>query len=61
MTCADEHYNPRIDEAAAWLATTPRRQRDQPAVPLLRERFGLMPAEACRAIAEANLILARAV
>ncbi|TIT10816.1 MAG: hypothetical protein E5W74_15190 [Mesorhizobium sp.] len=48
-----------IDEAATWLALTPRRQRDRPAVPLLRQRFGLTPAEACQAIAAANMILAR--
>lgn len=49
-----------IDEAAAWLASTPRRHRDKPAVPLLRERFGLTASEACQAIAAANLIRARA-
>ena len=48
-----------IDEAARWLATTPRRQRQRAAVPLLRERYGLSAPEACQAIAEANLIKAR--
>lgn len=49
-----------IDEAARWLAITPRRQRDCPVVPLLMERFGLTTKDACAAIREANLILARA-
>ncbi|ESY87522.1 hypothetical protein X739_05945 [Mesorhizobium sp. LNHC220B00] len=49
-----------VDEAANWLAMTPRCQRDQPAVPLLRQRFGLSTKEACQAIAAANLILALA-
>jgi hypothetical protein len=49
-----------IDEAATWLAHTPRRQRDRPAVPLLRERFGLSAPEACQAISAAARILARA-
>ncbi|WP_036262968.1 hypothetical protein [Mesorhizobium sp. WSM2561] len=50
-----------IDEAATWLATTPRRQRGKPAVPLLRGRFGLTAQEACEAIREANLIWARSL
>ncbi|TIW20349.1 MAG: hypothetical protein E5V65_08485 [Mesorhizobium sp.] len=56
----DHLDNPKIEEAAAWLAITPRRQREKPAVPLLRERFGLTPVEACQAISAANLIIARA-
>ncbi|PAP92160.1 hypothetical protein [Mesorhizobium wenxiniae] len=48
-----------IDQAAEWLSLTPRRQRDKPAVPLLRERFGLTAPEACQAMAAANLIKAR--
>ena len=48
-----------IDEAAQWLTTTPCRLRDRPAVPLLRERFGLTAPEACQAIATANLFKAR--
>ncbi|MEI9401148.1 hypothetical protein [Mesorhizobium argentiipisi] len=59
MTGLDHEHTAAIDEAATWLATTPRRQRDRPAVVLLRERFGLTPVEACTAIAQANLILAR--
>lgn len=58
MTTDHEHSD-AIDQAAAWLAVTPRRQRDRPAVPLLRERFGLTTPEACQAVAAANLILAR--
>jgi hypothetical protein len=60
MTGLDHHDNPTIDEAARWLATTPIPQRERPAVPLLRERFGLSAKEACSAIAAANLIKARA-
>ncbi|MBZ9910412.1 hypothetical protein LB557_30950 [Mesorhizobium sp. BR115XR7A] len=56
----DHQDNPNIDEAVRWLSTTPRRQREKPAVPLLRERFGLTAQEACQAIAAANLKLARA-
>ncbi|WP_409371664.1 hypothetical protein [Mesorhizobium huakuii] len=61
LTPAEHEHSAAIDEAARWLAITPKRQRDKPAVPLLRERFGLTAAEACQAIAAANLILARAV
>lgn len=60
MTGIGHHDNPTIDEAARWLATTPVRQRERPAVPLLRERFGLSAKESCMAIAAANLIKARA-
>jgi hypothetical protein len=49
-----------IEEAARWLATTPRHQRPRPIVPSLRQRFGLSAAEACEAIREARLIAARA-
>lgn len=51
----------RIEEAAQWLATTPRAERTRPVVIELRERFGLSAAEACRVLAEANLIRARAL
>lgn len=61
MRCIDEERNPLIDEAANWLASTPRRQRDQTAVPLLKERLGLSTSEACRAVAAASMILAKAV
>lgn len=60
MTGIDHRDNPTIGEAARWLATMPVRQRERPAVPLLRERFGLSAKEACLAIAAANLIKARA-
>ena len=39
-TGLSHQHSAAIDEAAAWLAVAPRRQRDRPAVPLLRERFG---------------------
>lgn len=50
-----------IEQAAQWLATTPRHERPRPAAVELRERFGLKPAEAIEAIREANLIRARAL
>lgn len=58
-TGLDHESSAQIDEAAAWLAKTPRDQRG-PAVPELQRRFGLSATEACAAIRECNLILARA-
>lgn len=52
-------HSAAIDEAAKWLAQTPRHQRG-PAVPELKSRFGLNALEACAAIREANLMRARA-
>lgn len=49
----------KIDEAAKWLAVTPRSQRG-PAVPEVQRRFGLTAAEACEAVRQAGLIRARA-
>jgi hypothetical protein len=49
-----------VELAAEWLANTPRHERNRPAVPLLQERFGLTAQEACQAIEQANLKLARA-
>ena len=40
-----------IDAAVAWLRETQREARRGAAIPQLRERFGLSPAEACQAIA----------
>ncbi|MEZ5780184.1 MAG: hypothetical protein R3D70_00795 [Rhizobiaceae bacterium] len=60
-TGLDHQDNPVIEEAAIWLATTPRHQLHKPAVPLLRERFGLSAPEACQAIAKANLRKAQAI
>ena len=58
-TGLDHTSTSSIDEAVAWLVVTPREQRG-PAVPALQSRFGLTPAEACQAIAAANLARARA-
>lgn len=49
-----------LDAAVAWLRETPKAQRTAPAIPELRRRFGLSPAEACRALAEHHLGFARA-
>ncbi|TIQ05719.1 MAG: hypothetical protein E5X50_19705 [Mesorhizobium sp.] len=49
-----------LDAAVAWLRETPKSQRPGPAIPELRRRFGLSPAEACRALAEHHLGMARA-
>ncbi len=54
-----EHTNPRVTEAARWLATTPDRERPFPIFPELRQRFGLTVLEATQATAEARLIQAR--
>jgi len=56
-----EHsHSAAIDEAARWLATTPRHERPRPLVIELRDRFGLGAVDACAAIREADLIRARA-
>lgn len=52
--------NPRVTEAAKWLATTPERDRPHPIIPTLRQRFGLTMLEATLAAAESVLIQARA-
>ena len=60
LTPPEHEHSAAIDEAALWLATTPRRQIEGAVVPALQKRFGLSPAEACQAIREANLRRARA-
>lgn len=50
----------RITEAARWIVHGDR-DKDKPLVQALKERFGLSAREACEAIAEANLIRARAI
>jgi len=55
-----EQSNPRVTEAAKWLATTPERDRPHPIIPALRRRFGLTVLEATLAAAESVLIQARA-
>jgi hypothetical protein len=50
-----------IQQAAAWLASTPESDRPHPIIPALRERFGLSAVEAVEAIREANQIKARTI
>lgn len=52
--------NPRVTEAARWLALTPDRDKPHPIIPALRRRFGLTVLEATLAAAESVLIKARA-
>lgn len=52
--------NPRVVEAGRWLATAPEHEKPNPIIPALRQRFGLTMLEATEAVAEANLIRARA-
>ncbi|MEP7452801.1 hypothetical protein [Phyllobacterium sp. SB3] len=54
------HDNFKVREAAAWYAINPIDNR-QPAIPLLRERFGLTALEACDAVKEAHIIRARSL
>lgn len=50
-----------IDMALQWLIETPSAKRpDRPLVPVLREIFGLTAVQACEAIREYRLQLARA-
>ena len=56
-----DHPNSSIalDAAVCWLKETPREARPGAAIPQLRARFGLSAAEACRALAEHHLNMAR--
>lgn len=56
----DHELDERIALAARFLVDTPLENRLMPTVPLLRERFGLGPADAIAAIGEADRIRARA-
>ncbi|WP_192798161.1 hypothetical protein [Brucella intermedia] len=55
-----ENGNPRVTEAAKWLATTPDHLKPHPVIQELRQRFGLTVLEATLAAAESVLIQARA-
>lgn len=55
----DHEHDSRISEAARWLAF--EKNPPRPIVPAIRDRFGLTPLQASEAIAEAQLIRARAV
>lgn len=59
MTSETEDRAALIAQAAKWHALNPR-HITQPAVPVLRERFGLSALEACEALSQARLIWARA-
>ncbi|TCQ80246.1 hypothetical protein EDF68_103299 [Ochrobactrum sp. BH3] len=54
-----EQKNPRVIEAAKWLAVTPDKDRPHPIIPELRQRFSLTVLEATLAAAESVLIRAR--
>lgn len=56
-----EHTNPRVIEAARWLATTPDSEKPHPVIEGLRQRFGLTVLEASQAATEARLIRARSL
>ncbi|NKE74066.1 hypothetical protein [Ochrobactrum sp. MC-1LL] len=55
-----ENGNPRVIEAARWLATTPDHLKPHPVIQELRQRFALTALEASLAATEARLIRARA-
>lgn len=48
-----------VDTAVAWHATARRAELVRPAVPCLREWFGLSTQEACAAVREADVIRTR--
>lgn len=50
----------KIDEAAAYLATTPGDKREYPLIPHLQKTYGLTLKEAMEAIRESHMKLARA-
>ncbi len=54
-----EQTNPRVLEAAQWLAVTPDKEKPHPVLEGLRQRFGLTVLEASQAATEARLIRAR--
>lgn len=49
-----------VQEAAAWLATTPRERITNPIIPTLRRQFGLSAVEAVEAVRQAQVKQARA-
>lgn len=53
-------HNPRVTEAATWLALTPDHLKPHPVIQTLRQRFALTALEASLAATEARLIRARA-
>ncbi|WP_235919444.1 hypothetical protein [Aureimonas psammosilenae] len=59
-TGCDHGDNPNVLEAARYLASLPRLRHPRPIIPHLKEKFGLTAKEACEALAQCSLILARA-
>ena len=55
----DHQSNPRISEAAQFLATTPPIERPKPLLPALKAMFNLSLVEAVESIRESRLIRAR--
>ena len=53
--------NPRVTEAATWLATMPDHHKPRPIIPELMKLFDLTALEAGQAATEARLIRARSV
>jgi hypothetical protein len=51
----------RVTAAAAWLSSTPYRQRPRPIVPHLRRDFDLTNEQAVEAIRQSHLQTARAL
>lgn len=59
MTGLDHQTTDAVEEAARWYAALSASERGaRPAVPMLKERFGLSALEACQAIAQAAEIRA---
>lgn len=54
-----DQKNPRVIEAATWLATIPEHHKPRPIIPELVKLFGLTMMEATEAAAESELIRAR--
>ncbi|KQT60376.1 MULTISPECIES: hypothetical protein [unclassified Aureimonas] len=60
LTPPEHEHSAKIDEAARYVAMTPRLRQPRPIVPYLTRTFGLTPVEACAALHEATLIAGRA-
>ena len=61
LTGLDHETTAAVDQVAQWLASlSPDERRRRPAVPMLKERFGLSAVEACQAIRDAQRIRGRA-
>jgi hypothetical protein len=54
----DHELDATIEQAARFLIEVPVEQRLMPTIPLLRERFGLGPADGVKAIRIANTLRA---